>query len=435
MNADTAFGSLPTESPYRDIIKGLLNSDENVREQALYRLKKLDTVTDYQQAHATTWNHSEADALVLLNLAISLPFPPQRLEWNDTVHDLIFPLIRSPYPSLVMPVRKAYPQLSARAKCAALCILGATSSRIGAEAFIELVREHGWPSGAYSRVFTELHRLLNHSDILFPTLIQLAGEYIGGVTDLLVAGFNQGSINLAEGKVDLEPIVDIACGQLKELLKSATTLQQGHGLEWRFAEDYFSVRNQTGAWLDIAGYLKSSRLEPLLFQALSLSDPRLAAYAAVALLRHGVSVQKEICIGIAACHETRAMFFELLKQFGRLDYFPSEYCQWDAFAAADMVQWLSYPTELGREPDELQLMATFSNNVGLENQVLYVWRFRTADGPWYASTSGPYRQVGKPVPLHGNLTFSRFDDWDKHSAEQHAEASLETFAEWRKDEK
>jgi len=108
---------------------------------------------------------------------------------------------------------------------------------------------------------------------------------------------------------------------------------------------------------------------------------------------------------------------------------PQEWCTRDAFAAADMVEWLSYPTELGREPDELEKMAVFEARSPDGPVALYVWRFKGTDGKWLAATSGPYLLVGEPAPCSGGSTFSSFEEWDSATAEEHAHSVLETLDE------
>jgi hypothetical protein len=431
MNLKAALAAFPRKSVYRNLLPRLLDEDEKVREKAYDRLRDLDWLADGEDPMATTWKYSEAEALALLNAAVGLPFPPPRVEWRDAIHDLIFPLVRSPYPGLVTPAREAYPRLSDRAKCAILALLGACGTRQAAEAFVASIREHGWPA-VYSRVFTELPKLLDHADVLFPDLIQLAGPNIGGITDLLIAGVAQGKVDLAAGKMNLEAIAPLAVKQLKKALKSAEKQQRTEGVTWRFTEKYENVRREVGCWLDIAGYLKSPALTPLLEAALQFFDPRLVAFAAASVLRRGGKVARAVLNSVTACHETRELLFAQLRDLDRLDLFPRKHRTWDAFAAANMVRWLLYPAELGREPDRLQKMAVFTSTRPEGELALYVWRFRNEDGPWYAGVSGPYLREGEPGPLHGDLTFSRFDEWGQATAEQHAEAVLETLAEWRK---
>ena len=58
-------------------------------------------------------------------------------------------------------------------------------------------------------------------------------------------------------------------------------------------------------------------------------------------------------------------------------------------------------------------------------------RERLGAEPWLAGVSGPYQRTGDPRPVQGGSTFSRFDEWGSATAEQHAEAVLETLGEWR----
>src|ERR1019366_7744787 len=92
------------------------------------------------------------------------------------------------------------------------------------------------------------------------------------------------------------------------------------------------------------------------FTRQSKIDGILAAFAVSSVLRCGGSIEEEILHRIAACHETRGLFFQLLQNHGKLELFPKTWRTWDAFAAANMVEWLMYPTELGREPDHLEKM-------------------------------------------------------------------------------
>jgi hypothetical protein len=432
MNLKQVLAAFPPNSAFRKVLPGLLSSDDEVWEEAYCQLRELDRLGDNDDPMATTWKLSEDEALAVMNAAFSLPFEPPKHDWKDAVHDLLFALVRSPHASLLPGVRDAYPRLTARAKCAALSLFGAIGTRDAAKAFVACVRQHGWPQRVYSRVFKELEKLLDHADVLFPDLIQFAGPDVAGVTDVLMVGLADGKVDLAAGKIDLEPVAPLVVGQLKKSLKAAGKKQHNNGVAWRFGEKYFGTRRDAGCWLDIAGYLKSSALDPLLVQALGLSDPRLLAFAGAALLRRGGTVGKEVLDRVAAYHETRELLFDLLRSLGRLDLFPAAWRTWDAFAAANMVAWLIYPTELGREPDELEKMAVFTAKHAEGEQALYVWRFRSEGGPWYAAISGPYNRVGRPLPLHGHLTFSRFDEWETATAEGHAEAALGTLRKWRR---
>jgi hypothetical protein len=104
----------------------------------------------------------------------------------------------------------------------------------------------------------------------------------------------------------------------------------------------------------------------------------------------------------------------------REDLFPKKFATWEAFAASDMARWLIYPTELGREPDQIEL----GHTEWLDKKrklAMYVWKFRSAKEPWLAGVSGPYKLSGTPCPAHGPLTFSCFDEWDSATPQKHLE--------------
>lgn len=432
MNIEQVLTLLPPGSVFRSILPGLLTANDVVWRDAYERLRKLDQVSIGENPLTPTWKYSEAEALAIFRAAVSLPFPPVKHYWEDSVHDLLFLLLRSPHQSLVAPAAEAYPTFSDRSKCAVLALFGACGSMEAAKALIPCIRVHGWPNSIYERVFTEMAKLLPYASVLFPDLLtECADRDIGSVTNIFVAAIGQGHLDYANEGAWLSPIAERVSARLPEILAAAEQHQSREGIAWRFAEEYWSVRQQAEAWLDIAGYLKDSTPVALLEKALQLNDPRVAAFAVSSVLRSGGYVEQEVLNPIAACHETRALLFQLLHDLGKGELFPPTYRTWDAFAAANMVDWLMYPTELGREPEYLEKMAVFTSSTPEGEVLLYVWRFRNEEEPWYAGVSGPYLRKGEPCPLHGDSTFSCFEKWEEATAEQHAKETLNTLNEWR----
>jgi hypothetical protein len=94
-----------------------------------------------------------------------------------------------------------------------------------------------------------------------------------------------------------------------------------------------------------------------------------------------------------------------------------------------MCSWLTYPTDLGRERDDIEQMAV----IPLPDSTLdmYVFRFRTlgdhwaAAKGWLAGVAGPYRRAELPGRLGGRrATFSRMEPWSSRDVEGHVEALL-----------
>ncbi|MFT3712676.1 MAG: hypothetical protein QM817_33925 [Archangium sp.] len=148
-------------------------------------------------------------------------------------------------------------------------------------------------------------------------------------------------------------------------------------------------------------------------------------FAVASLLRRKEAVSDEVIAGIAADATVRTTLYSLLKGLKASKRIPAAQRSRDAFAEADMVQWLSHPGELGRPPDALEKMAVFTT----KKQVLYVWRFKS-NGTWKASTSGVYELNAPEGPLSGSSTFSSFEDWSSNDAEGHANEILETLGKW-----
>ena len=111
----------------------------------------------------------------------------------------------------------------------------------------------------------------------------------------------------------------------------------------------------------------------------------------------------------------RNWFYNALDNMNRLELFPEEYVSQEKFAESNMVDWLCYPTELGREPDEIEL-DIFEDS----KYEFYLFRFRSdsegwKEKGWMAGLAGPFKAEEIPTINSSGYTFSRFDEWDSKS--------------------
>ena len=226
----------------------------------------------------------------------------------------------------------------------------------------------------------------------------------------------------------LEGLAPYVVKSLKQALKSAAKHQEKPGIAWRFTERYEEVRHRAAMFLDLAGYLRAPKLSAPLHQAAEFRDPRLATFAALALLRRGEEVSPNSLETGAASPETCSILFEGLRALNRSEQFPARWRTWEAFGAAAMTEWLLYPAELGREPDQLEL--AHIERIDPE-RLFYVWKFRIEGEPWRAGLSGPHQVSGAPEPVQGAHTFSRFEEWDVATPPEHLERCLGTVEEFR----
>jgi hypothetical protein len=215
--------------------------------------------------------------------------------------------------------------------------------------------------------------------------------------------------------------------------------QQDEGIAWMWDDDYWAPREHGGVLLDLLGYIPSAEAIEVLRAALSYQDPWLKHFAATSLLRLGEEVSEEDILDIASSAETRNMLYEQLSALGHLDLYPEEFRTQAAFAEGDMVRWLTFPTELARVPDEIELMYVLGVDGGVLKGVLdyYLFRFRTfephwaAEDGWMAGVSGPYPRDAEPSPTSPGDTFSHFEPWDSKTPEEHLGEHLEYMVDLR----
>lgn len=204
-------------------------------------------------------------------------------------------------------------------------------------------------------------------------------------------------------------------------------------------EAYGESRNDAALLLDLLGHFPGGRVEKQLQEALEYQDPRLKHFAIISLLRHGKPVDKKHVEDVARHAEMRNWLYSALEKLGKTALFPEKYRTQKSFAEADMVNWLVYPTELNRVPDEIELMKVVTIDTGLPDGIYdyYLFRFRTkkphwsAKDGWMAGVSGPYLRKDQPTTQALGETFSSFEKWDAKSPSEHVGDTRELMKRWR----
>jgi hypothetical protein len=204
-------------------------------------------------------------------------------------------------------------------------------------------------------------------------------------------------------------------------------------MDWRWDDEYLETRSLAGLVTDVLGHTQTSRADEYLAEALSYRDPRIKAFAVIGLLRHGKAVEAADILAIASDAENRNMFYRGLKEIKRESLFPPNYRNQASFAESDMVGWLTYPTELGRAPDEIELMAIVPGKSSDGPTNYYLFRFRTrephwsAKDGWMAGVSGPFLTADEPTTESNGDTFSSFTPWDSKTPAEHVASVTESL--------
>ena len=142
--------------------------------------------------------------------------------------------------------------------------------------------------------------------------------------------------------------------------------------------------------------------------AVRASEPWVKLWGALGLIRGGHAVPPEVFQQVAAWPDCRITLARELEALERPDLFPNDFLNQPGLAEATMVDWLLFPTELGRAPDEirqLQVMPLETND-GLAD--LYVFAFRTHAPHWLSEKDWVVGVAGVP---HGRPTDLREPWW------------------------
>jgi len=385
------------------------------------RLSSIETVKDIAQGGLTP-----QEGLRVITAAASLPkFTAGEAALSGDVCDrLIWILTETPNRAYVPAIVEAYPNLSEKAKANVCVVLQMIDTREAAEAIMNIMERHA-KAGRVPRL--ELHRWKHDArfaDVLFPKLLEYASgndAMASDIDDLALAYCDKGALKTAS----LEPYATAMarrCGHLRDELMP---LQRDRGIDWMFADNYEALSGKTEILLDLMGHVHSPEIDDELHKALGYRDPRLKTFSILSLLRQGQTVAASDVANVAASAEMRCIVFSELEKLGKLALMPDRFKTQKALAEGDMVQWLAFETELGRPPDEIELMKVIPAPGEKGAKDWYVFRYRTTevgyfatkDG-WLAGIAGPFSHDGPPSNS-GSGTFSSFNPWEKYSAEEH----------------
>ena len=197
---------------------------------------------------------------------------------------------------------------------------------------------------------------------------------------------------------------------------------------------YMDVRHTFGLYLDILGYFPPDQeIIRILNECLQLKDTKMQYFAALSLLRMEQEVLPAVFEAIASNGELRCFLYDHLNFLNALELFPDNYLSQEQFAESNMIQWLTYPTELGRMPDEIELMKIISDIDETKGEIeYYIYRFKSShpnwkEFGWMAGVSGFYIKSDKPATEAYKYTFSHFTPWDSMTPEEHLESVIDTM--------
>ncbi len=356
-------------------------------------------------------------------------FPPLTEDWLDVSEELVSAAAREPIPEHIPVIREYFGHYSPRAQGRAIGMIASLESRAATEAFTALLDDVSEEAQVTNLgTMTENPR---YNDILFPAILRHVQHPAlrGPLSSVILAHLTSGTVKDTSIQSEISKAM---IGLHDELRAKLHPHQKSEGLDWMWDDEYQEPRSLAALVLDVLGHTTTPEAERGLVEALEYKDPQLKMFAVLGLAGHGKQPPRQPLREIAKSSETRNWVYRGLAELDRLDLFPAEYATQEAFAESEMVNWLTYPTELARVPDEIELMAVIPETLEEGAGETYVFRFRTlpphwaAREGWMAGAAGPFLFAESPSPDARRGTFSTFTSWDEHSPEEHLRMIKET---------
>lgn len=130
------------------------------------------------------------------------------------------------------------------------------------------------------------------------------------------------------------------------------------------------------AWAsDISKHFINDKTVGLLYEILKLGYNSVNFCVIDTLLFVGQHVPADAIITLAQNLSYANLTFALLLKYEKQEMFPKEYSSPEYLAKSDLVHWLMYPTELGKEPDEIEYIGRIAGH--FKKEVYYVFKYRS----------------------------------------------------------
>lgn len=176
-----------------------------------------------------------------------------------------------------------------------------------------------------------------------------------------------------------------------------------------------SCQNRTEEMLDALELLADvSKLFPnadmpsLLLELMELRLNRINFYAAETLLSLNREIPQWVITDLSQDLVHANLIFSTLSRYSKTGMFPADLANEVYLAKSDLVHWLTYPTELGQAPDEIEYIGKITYL--FKKDVYHVFKFRSEGETLGEDQKGKWL-IGWSNNNGG--TFSNFDEFDK----------------------
>ncbi|MFG0243016.1 MAG: hypothetical protein ACF8R9_09540 [Phycisphaerales bacterium JB054] len=423
-----------------EIVGGLTGDDSEARQAARERLRRMTEGGELGAGHATA----------LVRAAVGVE--PGEQEWLDPAASVLFAARdvarRDPSPETVAAVREVFAVLRPGARAASLQVLTHIPTVESARAYSELVCTYagefdsdgpiGFVARDYGPHFGPPAASAEIAACIFPAVLDATGE--AGLRfqmyAMLLEFFEAGLL----GREVVASHEGLFVRQLEEALGEVREHQRENvpgRLNWKYEGPYAEVRDLAALMLDLAGWWRTDAVLEAAEAFADVHDPRLRMFRALSLLRAGRAVDPAELEWVAQSPRERYVLHKMLLGMGRVEDLPAACCDRAKLAEGNMVDWLCFGTELGREPDEIELVAAVAVRQGrrfLRRGQLtdyYFFRFRVTEEHWskergwMVGMSGGFERAAGVEARPDGATFSHFCGLDEKTMDEHVADYLE----------
>lgn len=136
----------------------------------------------------------------------------------------------------------------------------------------------------------------------------------------------------------------------------------------------------------------------------------------------GLDVDEKEILAIANVPSLRVALYLALEEYDRQNLFPCDLLTEEKGAESHLVNWLEFPTELGRPPEDILLMKIVEMDDANVRIHYYAFKFKTSAPSWARKIGwmmgicGPYDYKSLPFDIPSRI-FSRFNPLETTTAD------------------
>ena len=178
----------------------------------------------------------------------------------------------------------------------------------------------------------------------------------------------------------------------------------------RYIEEYdISNEDKTKAFealCEACAYFMNDSILPLLYKVIELNNNGLSFFTVMTLVKTGKEISEKIVATLAGDLVYAEGLYWALKGAGKEYLFPAELANDVYLAKSDLVHWLTFPTELGKAPDEIE----YIGKTEIKKEEYHIFKYKSDSDKLSDDLKGIWL-IGWANDEGG--TFSNFDEYEK----------------------